>query len=73
MIDMTNRPELAKLDAIINTIDLNNAARQNDVNLILSDYPTVWDALIEGIEPSDEDLLASQAVAAAERISSEAR
>ncbi|CCF83659.1 hypothetical protein [Nitrolancea hollandica] len=71
MIDTTNRAELAELDATINMVDLAVAENQNHVNQILSDYPAVWDAMFEGIEPDSEDDLASQAERAAARVAAE--
>jgi len=60
MIDLSNRPELARLDALITTV-LNHTNDDTGLNVLLSDYPVVWAALIESLEPEDEDELAREA------------
>lgn len=67
MIDLSTRPELARLDALI-TVVLNHTNDDTGLNVRLSDYPVVWDALIGSIEPEDEDDLARQANRAYEAI-----
>jgi len=67
MIDLSNRPELARLDALI-TVVLNHTNDDTGLNVILMDYPAVWDALINSLEPEDEDDLARQANRAYEEI-----
>lgn len=67
MIDLSTRPELARLDALI-TVVLNHTNDDTGLNVLLSDYPVVWDALIGSIEPEDEDDLARQANRAYEAI-----
>ncbi|PZM88626.1 MAG: hypothetical protein DIU79_16565, partial [Actinobacteria bacterium] len=67
MIDLSTRPELARLDALI-TVVLNHTNDDTGLNVRLSDYPVVWEALIDSIEPEDEDDLARQANRAYEEI-----
>ena len=67
MIDLSDRPELARLDDLIMVV-LNHTNGDAWLNVILSDYPVVWDALINSVEPDDEDELASQAKHAYEEI-----
>jgi len=67
MIDLSNRPELARLDALI-TVVLHHTNDDTGLNAILSDYPVVWAALIDSLEPKDEDNLAHQANDAYEEI-----
>ena len=67
MIDLSTRPELARLDALI-TVVLNHTNDDTGLNVRLSDYPVVWAALIDSLEPEDEDELARQASRAYEAI-----
>ena len=67
MLNTTTRPELAELDVLTTEIiELHNAPET--VNFYLSDYPLVWDALIEGVAPDDEAELAAQANACADAL-----
>ena len=67
MINLINRPELARLDELI-TVVLNHTNDDTGLNVHLSDYPVVWAALIDRVEPEDEDELARQATQAYEQI-----
>lgn len=67
MIDLSTRPELARLNDLI-TVVLNHTNDDTGLNVLLSDYPVVWDALFGSVEPEDEDELARQASRAYEEI-----
>ena len=67
MIDLSNRPELARLNDLI-TVVLNHTNDDTGLNVRLSDYPVVWAALIDSVEPEDEVDLARQANRAYEAI-----
>src|SRR5690606_31031411 len=60
MHDVRTRPALAPLDALITAV-LNHTNDDTGLNGILSDYPVVWEALIDSLEPEDEDDLAREA------------
>ena len=60
MINLINRPELARLNDLL-TVVLHHTNDDTGLNVILSDYPPVWAALIDGVEPEDETYLALQA------------
>lgn len=61
MIDTTYRPELAELDDLIGRAIEHDVNASERINADLSEYPVVWDALFENIEPDDEEELARQA------------
>lgn len=67
MIDLSTRPELARLDDVITAV-LNHTNDDTGLNVRLSGYPLVWAALIDSLEPEDEAELARQARRAHEAI-----
>lgn len=67
MVDLTTRPELARLDGLINSV-LDHTNDFTGLRDILNEYPVLQATLIDGVEPEDEDELARLAILAYEEI-----
>lgn len=61
MIDLSTRPELARLDDLIRVV-VNHTYDFTGLDGILNEFPVVRAALLDGVEPEDEIGLARQAV-----------